>query len=51
MSIKKLATWGVLAFLVWWVIMRPSDAAHLVNNIGGLLTRSASGISHFVSSI
>jgi len=33
------------------VIQQPTNAAHLVHNIGTFLTNAASGLSHFVSSI
>jgi hypothetical protein len=50
----KLGTilkWLALAFVVWWVIQEPTNAAHLVNNIGKFLSNAASGLSHFVASI
>jgi hypothetical protein len=50
-NLKTILTWGLVAFLIWWVIQQPTQAAHLVHNIGSFLTSSASGLSHFVSSI
>lgn len=50
-SVKKLATWAGLAFLVWWVVQQPTSAAHLVHNIGTFLSSAANGLSHFVTSI
>jgi len=50
----KLGTilkWVALAFLVWWIIQEPTNAAHLVHNIGTLLSSAATGLSHFVTSI
>jgi hypothetical protein len=50
----KLGTiikWAALAFVVWWVVTQPTNAAHLVHNIGTFLTNAASGLSHFVTSI
>jgi len=50
----KLGTilkWVLVAFVVWWVIQEPTNAAHLVHNIGTLLSSAANGLSHFVSSI
>jgi hypothetical protein len=43
--------WALVAFVVWWVIQEPGNAAHLVHNIGNLLSSAASGLSHFVASI
>ncbi len=40
-----------IAFLIWWVIQQPTNAAHLVHNIGTLLTDAANGLAHFVASI
>jgi hypothetical protein len=40
-----------IAFVIWWIIQQPTNAAHLVHNIGTLLTDAANGLSHFVSSI
>jgi hypothetical protein len=50
-SLSKILTWAGVAFLIWWIIQEPTHAAHLVHNIGTLLTTAASGLSHFVSSI
>jgi len=50
-NLKTILTWALVAFLIWWVIQQPTQAAHLVHNIGSFLTEAASGLSHFVSSI
>jgi hypothetical protein len=50
----KLGTilkWAAIAFLLWWIIQEPTNAAHLVHNIGTFLSNAASGLSHFVASI
>ena len=51
MNLKTVLTWAGVAFLIWWVIQQPTNAAHLVHNIGALLTKVASGLSNFVSHI
>lgn len=51
MNLKTILTWALVAFAIWWVIQQPTQAAHLVHNIGSLLTTAANGLSHFVSSI
>lgn len=51
MNVKKLAQYAAIAFVVWWVVQEPTSAAHLVHNIGNFLSTTASGISHFVTSI
>ena len=50
-SLTNILKWVVLAFIVWWVIESPGNAAHLVHNIGTFLSNAASGISRFASSI
>jgi hypothetical protein len=50
-KLKTVLTWAAVAFLIWWVIQQPANAAHLVHNIGSLLTTAATGLSHFVASI
>ena len=51
MSLKTIAGWAAVAFVLWWVIEQPTGAAHLVHNIGTFLTAAASGLSHFFTSI
>ena len=51
MKLSKILTYVAIAFVVWWVIQQPTSAAHLVHNIGTLLTDAANGLAHFVASI
>ncbi len=51
MKLGTILKWVALAFLVWWIIQEPTNAAHLVHNIGTLLSSAATGLSHFVTSI
>ena len=51
MSLKAVLTWAGVAFLIWWVIEQPTSAAHLVHNIGDLLSTAASGLSNFVAKV
>jgi hypothetical protein len=50
-SFKNILFYALIAFIIWWVIQQPANAAHLVHNIGSLLTTAANGLSHFVASI
>jgi hypothetical protein len=50
-NLKTILTWALVAFVIWWVIQQPTQAAHLVHNFGSFLTTAANGLSHFVSSI
>ena len=51
MKLKDVLKWALVAFVVWWVIQQPNSAAHLVHNVGTLLSSAATGLSHFVTSI
>ena len=51
MKLSQIVKWLALAFVVWWVVTQPTNAAHLVHNIGTFLSTAASGLSHFVTSI
>lgn len=51
MKLGDILKWVIIAFVVWWVIQEPGNAAHLVHNIGNFLSGAASGLSRFVASI
>ena len=51
MKLSRILTYVVIAFIIWWVIQQPTSAAHLVHNIGALLSEAAHGLSNFVASI
>jgi hypothetical protein len=50
-KLSRILTYLVIAFIIWWVIQEPTSAAHLVHNIGALLSEAAHGLSRFVASI
>jgi hypothetical protein len=50
-SLKQLAGWAAAGFVVWWIIVEPVAAAHVVHGIGASLSSAAHGISTFVSSL
>jgi hypothetical protein len=50
-SLKTILGWAAVAFIVWFVIEQPTNAGHIVHNIGTFLSTAASGFSHFVASI
>jgi len=50
-SLKRILTYAVIAFVIWWALNYHADAAQLVRNIGTFLTTYANGISRFVTSI
>jgi hypothetical protein len=51
MTPQRIVAWLAVGFIVWWIIQEPNSAAHLVHNIGSLLSRAANGLSNFVASI
>ena len=51
MKLSRILTYLVIAFIIWWVVQEPTNAAHLVHNIGDLLSNAAHGLSNFVASI
>ena len=51
MKLRQVITYAIIAFVIWWVVQQPANAAHLIHNIAGLLTTAAKGMSNFVTSI
>ncbi len=51
MNFSTILKWAAVAFVLWWVIQEPTAAAHLVHNIGSLLSQAAHGMSSFVANI
>ena len=51
MKLSKILTYAAIAFAIWWVIQEPTSAAHLVHNIGALLSDAAHGLANFVANI
>jgi hypothetical protein len=50
-SLKKVLTWLAVAFVVFYVIQRPEDAAGIVRSAGAALGDAASSLSAFVGSL
>jgi hypothetical protein len=50
-KLGNIVKWAIVAFVVWWVVQEPTHAAHLVHNIGTLLSSAANGLSNFFTSI
>jgi hypothetical protein len=50
-NLKSIAGWLALAFVIWWILVEPTAAAHVVHNIGAFLSSAAHSISTFVTSI
>jgi hypothetical protein len=50
-NLKTIVGYAAIAFVVWWVIQQPANAAHVVHDLGNFLTTAGNGVSHFISSI
>ena len=51
MNLKKVITWLVIAFAVWYVIQDPQGSADIVRNAGTALGDAATSLSEFVGSL
>ena len=51
MNLKKVVTWLVVAFVVWFVIQAPEQSAQMVKNAGEALGNAASSLAEFVGSL
>ena len=49
--VKKVLGWGLLAFLVFFIVTRPADAAGVMRSLGNGLRDVATGLGDFVSGI
>jgi hypothetical protein len=50
-KLGPIIKWAIVAFVVWWIVKEPTNAAHLVHNIGTALSNAANGLSNFFTSI
>lgn len=48
---KKILTWGGLAFLIFFVATRPDDAVNVVDGLVGGLRTIAVGFGDFVAGL
>ncbi len=51
MNLKKVLTWLVVAFVVFYVIQAPEDSAALVRSAGDALGDAAQSLAEFVRSL
>jgi hypothetical protein len=49
--LKKVLTYAIIIFLVFWVATRPSDAANAVAVIGSGIANVGNGLANFLSSL
>jgi hypothetical protein len=48
---KKVLTWGFVAFLIFYVVTQPAQAADTLQAIGSGLRSVAEGLGSFVSGL
>jgi hypothetical protein len=48
---KKILTWGLIAFIVFWAAYRPTSAAAVFKSLGNGLVDVATGIGNFFTSL
>jgi hypothetical protein len=48
---KKLITWLLVAFLVFYIVTKPGEAANVLRSIGNGLKAIAIGMGNFVSGL
>ena len=51
MMVKKVLTWGGIAFLIFFVAYRPQNAAAVAKTIGSGIMDLATGFGDFFSSL
>ena len=51
MNLKKVVTWLVVAFVVFYVIQAPEQSAQLVRSAGQALGDAASSLAQLVGSL
>jgi large-conductance mechanosensitive channel len=50
-NLKKVVTWLIVAFVVFYVIQAPDSSAQMVRNAGHALGDAASSFASFVKSL
>jgi hypothetical protein len=50
-NLKKIVTWLVVAFIIFYVIQAPEQSAELVRSAGQALGDAASSLAQFVGSL
>lgn len=48
---KKWLKWGAIAFVAWYLVSKPSEAAHVFRGAMGGLATAADHLGQFVSQV
>jgi hypothetical protein len=49
--VKKIATWGGVAFLIFFVAYRPDSAADVAQSLGSVVADMGQGFGDFITSL
>jgi hypothetical protein len=49
--LKKVLTWLVVAFVIFYIIQQPEDSANIVRSVGAALGDAATSMAAFVGSL
>jgi len=49
--VKKILTWGSIAFLIFFIAYRPESAANVFKSIGGGLMDIVNGVGDFFGNL
>lgn len=49
--LKKILTWGLVAFLVFFIVSRPASAANVVKSLANGLGDIGTGVGDFFSNL
>jgi hypothetical protein len=49
--VKKIATWGGIAFLLFFIAYRPDSAADVFQSLGSTVADIGEGLGDFVTSL
>ncbi|GAB2946804.1 hypothetical protein ACWDV4_02790 [Micromonospora sp. NPDC003197] len=49
--VKKVLTWGGIAFLIFFIAFRPNSAADVFKSLGGGIVDIAQGFGEFVTNL
>jgi hypothetical protein len=49
--VRKILTWGGIAFLIFFVTFRPDEAGNVFSDIGGGIIDVAAGFGDFFTSL
>jgi hypothetical protein len=51
MPVKKIVTWAIVIFLVYYLVTKPTGAANVMHNIFSMLQSAGSSLATFLNSL